>query len=545
MLHLIVCLLAFAFSKSYAADVSCERIEKSSVEGQYCFMVDNTTIVDADVTLADPENNDVTGLFFNSNKKIEFLPVEVYKNFPNLRVYPAHYCSIREISARNFGELQNLLFIDLRGNQLKSIPNYCFSGLSKLSKLLLGKSLQQEICFSQKNAFADKNQIASLNGVAFANMPALEVVNLEGNVCIDKKFTSDTIPDKFRRKVSRNCASAESERRPITCTLRDKKCPTSLSSLNLTDTCCHLKDSTFIETSNDPFAVEERYKNVGTLIIEDQKYVEFLPVLVHEAFARLIGYIVRNTAIRMISKRNFEKLNELEVLWLEGGLLETIRSNTFEDLVRLRILVLRKKIFFSKNLSLKFSLNIFILFITDRQRLTALNGKAFENLKNLEIIGLKWNICSDHGFSLTHNYLTVANAPEIVTRQCGFEEFESKEVSCERYRDFDLYESCFLDTSTTIDSDNFVIADLKDEEVGAVIFNGNKKIEYLVLQIYKQFPNLYLYLAKECAIKQISKENFEKLNRLTVLNLAHNNIQKVRADTFNGVPNLSYIMLSE
>lgn len=309
----------------------------------------------------------------------------------------------------------------------------------------------------------------------------------------------------------------------------------------LTTPCCIVKDLTFIETSNDPFAVDERYKNIKSLVINDQKYVEFLPVLVHEAFHHLFEYVVRNTAIRKVSKKNFEKLNELETLWLEGGQLETIRSNTFEDLVNLKILVLRKNLKF--NFLCKFS-TIMINHL-DRQRLTSLNGKAFENLKNLELIGLKWNICSDHGFALTHNYLTIANAPEIVTKQCGYEEIDSKEVFCERYRDFDLYETCYMDTNTIIDSDNFVVGDLKDEDVGAVISNRNKKIEYLPLQIYKQFPNLYLYLASECAIKQISKENFEKLNRLTVLNLAHNQIQKIRADTFVGVPSLSNVLLSE
>lgn len=136
-------LLVFVISvvKSETTEVSCESFEKSSVQGQYCHMTNSTTIDAADVTIADPENNDVTGLFFNSNKNIEFLPVDVYKKFPNLRVFPAHYCSIKEISARNFQRLENLLFVDLRGNQLKSVPNYCFYGLSKLSNLLLGKDI--------------------------------------------------------------------------------------------------------------------------------------------------------------------------------------------------------------------------------------------------------------------------------------------------------------------------------------------------------------------------------------------------------------------
>lgn len=102
-----------------------------------------------------------------------------------------------------------------------------------------------------------------------------------------------------------------------------------------------------------------------------------------------------------------------------------------------------------------------------------------------------------------------------------------------------------MDTHTAIDAGNFVVADLKDEDVGGIVFEGNKKIEYLPYKIYMQFPNLYAYFAKGAAIKYLTKENFEKLNRLLIIDLAFNNIQKIRADTFSGVPYLENIFLSE
>lgn len=151
----------------------------------------------------------------------------------------------------------------------------------------------------------------------------------------------------------------------------------------------------------------------------------------------------------------------------------------------------------------------------------------------------------DLGFTKDHNYYKPAIAPELVSRHCGYDELEFKEVSCEKYKDHSQYESCFMNNNAVIDSANFIIADLKDEDVGGVIFEENKKIEYLPVKIYMQFPFLYIYLARGCSIKQITKENFEKLDRVVVLDLSQNNIQKIRADTFNGVPNLSNLLLSE
>lgn len=129
----VVFKIAIAASQLEAAQISCEKLEGSAgISGKRCFMNSTTTISSADVTLADLQNADVNGLMFEFNKKIEFLPVDVYKNFPNLTVLAAKNCSLREISARNFENLVYLTFVDLQANHIKSIPNYCFDGLAKL-----------------------------------------------------------------------------------------------------------------------------------------------------------------------------------------------------------------------------------------------------------------------------------------------------------------------------------------------------------------------------------------------------------------------------
>lgn len=102
-----------------------------------------------------------------------------------------------------------------------------------------------------------------------------------------------------------------------------------------------------------------------------------------------------------------------------------------------------------------------------------------------------------------------------------------------------------MNGKTAINATNFIIADLRDESIGDIDFSENEKIEYLPYKIFMQLPNLGTYDANECAIKQISKENFEKLSRLRVIELNSNKIQKVSGNTFKGLESLAHIDLSE
>lgn len=201
-----------------------------------------------------------------------------------------------------------------------------------------------------RRSVSDNNEIVSMNGVAFANLPSLSKVWLKGNVCIDKLYSSEYVPDKFRRKVTRNCASGDSSQKQITCgSIFGCSSEVLLNFDNRAASCCYVHHATFIDTATDSFIADEKYRNLNILVMHRHKHVEFLPILVHETFPHLIGYSVKDTPLRAISKKNFEKLFELEVLWLETGQLETIRSNTFEDLVSLRMLMIRKNTKFLLN----------------------------------------------------------------------------------------------------------------------------------------------------------------------------------------------------
>lgn len=130
-----------AVVKLKAAEITCEKFDGFDKYKKCCFLNVTTTIGANTISLAGLENPDVDAILFHNNKKVQFLPVQVHKQFPNLETYLARNASVREISALNFERLINLKFLNLRANQIEFIPNYCFEGLIRLEEIFLGKSL--------------------------------------------------------------------------------------------------------------------------------------------------------------------------------------------------------------------------------------------------------------------------------------------------------------------------------------------------------------------------------------------------------------------
>lgn len=230
---------------------------------------------------------------------------------------------------------------------------------------------------------------------------------------------------------------------------------------------------------------------------------------------------------------------ELTLLSLIRNQIEAIRSDTFEDLVNLKQIDISTSLL---NFQIKFLTLSFLFVPTVKHRLTSLNGNAFESLSNLKSIFLSHNYCIDKKF-IDAEVRDIAS--EVISNSCGFDELDSVKILCEKYHDYENFETCFMTERTAINSTNFVIADLRDEEIEGITFEGNTRVEYLPYKIQMGFPNLLIYKANRCSIKQLSKENFEKLNRLKYIELSMNRIQKIFGTTFKGLGSLVRVDLSE
>lgn len=140
MLFIVLLIFAASASQLEATRITCEAlIEVYHRKFKACLLTETTNIRTNDVTFEGLENSDVKGIIFNQNKNIQFLPVKVYKKFPNLSYFWAEQACIKEISTANFQGLLILEFLNLDENQIEFIPNFCFESLISLKKILLSK----------------------------------------------------------------------------------------------------------------------------------------------------------------------------------------------------------------------------------------------------------------------------------------------------------------------------------------------------------------------------------------------------------------------
>jgi Leucine-rich repeat (LRR) protein len=96
---------------------------------------------------------------------------------------------------------------------------------------------------------------------------------------------------------------------------------------------------------------------------------------------------------------------------------------------------------------------------------------------------------------------------------------------------------------TSIKSHDFFFESLKNLKITGLSFEGNKKIIFLPVNLYENFPNLFGIDASDCAVRQISNKNFQRLNRLKMIWLRGNEIEIISSSTFEDLKELEYLSL--
>lgn len=103
-----------------------------------CYMEVSTSTSEYGPTIATRDGS-VTGLTFNTNLKIVYLPVRVAENFPYLRAYSAYGCAVKEITKWNFKGLTRMNAVWLSQNQIEFIPSDAFEDLRELEHIGLSE----------------------------------------------------------------------------------------------------------------------------------------------------------------------------------------------------------------------------------------------------------------------------------------------------------------------------------------------------------------------------------------------------------------------
>lgn len=131
------------------------------------------------------------------------------------------------------------------------------------------------------------------------------------------------------------------------------------------------------------------------------------------------------------------------------------------------------------------------------------------------------------------------NATSSASTMC-----ESVKLSS-RWRPLFSLKTCFMKKSIAISKSDFFFNSTKDSKVTGFCFENNKRISYLPINLHENFPNLFGLDGRDCAIKQISNENFRGLKFLKQLWLSRNQIEIIASNTFEENKHLEYVSLGE
>lgn len=101
---------------------------------------------------------------------------------------------------------------------------------------------------------------------------------------------------------------------------------------------------TFIDDPNT--IILNRDLSMKNFDCSDNKKIKFLPIKMAETFPNLLFYNGRNCSIKELKKKHFENLSRLEVVSFGSNRIETIYSDTFENLTSLQAIDLGKLINF-------------------------------------------------------------------------------------------------------------------------------------------------------------------------------------------------------
>lgn len=170
-------------------------------------------------------------------------------------------------------------------------------------------------------------------------LQTLQIVELTSNVCIDGKFSGET---EIRGMISSINGSCNFERQEGS---SNKLCCEEMSRSALGISCYIGTETNIISQGLE--IISKDCPRIQNLMIKDYKRqqrvenVRYLPT-VNRFLRNLIEYEVKNAAVIVIDKENFDGMIWLERLTIQETLIETIPKNTFQGLISLKYVDLGK-----------------------------------------------------------------------------------------------------------------------------------------------------------------------------------------------------------
>jgi Leucine-rich repeat (LRR) protein len=186
-----------------------------------------------------------------------------------------------------------------------------------------------------------------------------------------------------------------------------------------------------------------------------------------------------------------------------------------------------------------------------------MNGEAFQTLSKLKKLWLNSNPCINVNFIQS---IDLAKVKQVVTENCSYLETEIlattnepklSNILCEKIKTFNWtgdvgkVKTCFMTKTTLISKTGEMISIRRDSLIKVLDCSDNKKIQFLPENVGDRFPNLLHHRASNCNIIEVSKKNFQGLFKLRLLDLSHNQIEKIPSNTFEYLEELEQLLLRE
>lgn len=122
---------------------------------------------------------------------------------------------------------------------------------------------------------------------------------------------------------------------------------------------------------------------------------------------------------------------------------------------------------------------------------------------------------------------------------------ENNQVQCEKINFLNEFKTCFMNGSTKIGSQGFLISSAEDRDMKLLHIGNNKNVFFLPENVDEKYPNLEAIRAMGCSIKSIPKGVCGNLVLLKRLQLRNNQIEEIEIETFRNLKSLEELNLGE
>lgn len=162
--------------------------------------------------LGSPFKTNVKQFYIFSNTEVKYLPGKIGEKFPNLKEFWVRHCGLIVLRSFYFKNMFNLEYLVLNHNNIAWIESVAFRDLVNVKFVNLAgnmiKKLNINLFITMKDLrwlYLNNNKIELLRSTTFT-IPGgkLMHVNLTGNHCIDKDYSSATI-NQLKHDLKNKC----------------------------------------------------------------------------------------------------------------------------------------------------------------------------------------------------------------------------------------------------------------------------------------------------------------------------------------------------